>query len=372
MKVVITTDSFLPRWDGVARFLSLLIPVLKKNAQVVVFAPKFEGKPIDLGVNVIRFPLVKIKFGDIYFSSPDKSKMAEHIRSADIVFNQTIGPIGMAGIKLAKKYKKPVVSFIHSIEWDLAKGAVKHGKWLVKRAVRLIARRLYNRCSLLICPSNQVADILSANGIKARKEIVQLGVQTDVFVPPASKPAAKAKVGILPTRLVVGYVGRLAREKDLGTLYHAFIKIKRKFPKVVLLLVGGGVADEIPKDSSVVLTGPQNDVVKYLQAMDVFVLPSLTETSSLATMEAMSCGVPVIATPVGSVPEYVRDERTGFIFSRHDVSELEKALTGLLSSARLRKKIGSAGRNVMLKSYSWDKSAEKLAELLRSQANDFR
>jgi phosphatidylinositol alpha 1,6-mannosyltransferase len=372
MKVVITTDSFLPRWDGVARFLSLLIPVLKKNAQVVVFAPKFEGRPIDLGVNVIRFPLVKIRFGDIYFSSPDKGKMAEHIKTADIVFNQTIGPIGMAGIKLAKKYKKPVVSFIHSIEWDLAKGAVKHGKWFVKRAVRLIAKRLYNRCSLLVCPSSQVADILSANGIRAKKEIVTLGVQTSMFVPPQSKPAAKAKVGILPTRLVVGYVGRLAREKDLGTLYHAFIKIKRRFPKMVLLLVGGGSSDEIPKDSNVILAGPQNDVVKYLQSMDVFVLPSLTETSSLATMEAMSCAVPVITTPVGSIPEYVRDGKTGFIFSRRDVNELEKKLVDLLSSASLRKKIGAAGRSVMQKSYSWDKSAEKLAELLRFQADNFR
>lgn len=372
MKVVITTDSFLPRWDGVARFLSLLIPVLKKDAQVVVFAPKFEGKLIDLGVNVIRFPLVKVKFGDIYFSSPDKGKMAEHIKSADVVFNQTIGPIGMAGIKLAKKYKKPVVSFIHSIEWDLAKGAVKRGKWFVKRAVRFIARRLYNDCSLLVCSSNQVADILSANGIRAKKEIVQLGVQTSFFVPPVSKPSAKAKVGILPTRLVVGYVGRLAREKDLGTLYRAFIKIKRRFPKIVLLLVGGGVADEIPKDSNVVLAGSQNDVVKYLQAMDVFVLPSLTETSSLATMEAMSCGVPVVATPVGSVPEYVKDDKTGFIFSRRDVSELERHLSSLLSSAKLRKKVGSSARVEMQKNYSWDKSARKLVELLRLQADNFR
>jgi glycosyltransferase involved in cell wall biosynthesis len=271
---------------------------------------------------------------------------------------------------LAKKYKKPVVSFIHSIEWELARGAVKRGKWFVKRAVRFITKRLYNKCSLLVCPSNQVADVLSANGIRAKKEIVTLGVQTDVFVPPASKPAAKAKVGILPTRLVVGYVGRLAREKDLGTLYHAFIKIKRKYPKIVLLLVGGGVAEEIPKDSNVVLAGSQNDVVKYLQAMDVFVLPSLTETSSLATMEAMSCGVPVVATPVGSVPEYVKDDKTGFIFSRRDVSELEKHLHSLLFSAKLRKKIGLAGRMEMMKNYSWDDSAKKLVELLRSKADN--
>jgi glycosyltransferase involved in cell wall biosynthesis len=326
----------------------------------------------ELGVNVIRFPLVKIKFGDIYFSSPDKRKMAEHIKTADVVFNQTIGPIGMAGIKLAKKYKKPVISFIHSIEWDLAKGAVKHGKWLVKRAVRFIARRLYKKCSLLICPSKQVADILSANGIRAKKEIVTLGVQTSVFVPPQSKPAAKAKVGILPTRLVVGYVGRLAREKDLGTLYHAFIKIKRKFPKIVLLLVGGGSSEEIPKDSNVVLAGSQNNVVKYLQAMDVFVLPSLTETSSLVTMEAMSCAIPVVATPVGSIPEYVRDGKTGFIFSRRDVNELEKHLVSLLSNAKLRKKIGASARSEIQRNYSWDNSAEKLVELLRLQANNVR
>lgn len=372
MKVVITTDSFLPRWDGVARFLSLLIPVLKKDAKVVVFAPKFEGKMPELGVNVIRFPLVKIKFGDIYFSSPDKKKMAEHIRDADVVFNQTIGPIGLAGIRLARKYKKPVVSFIHSIEWELAKGAVKRGKWFVKRGVRMLAKYYYNKCSLLICSSKQVADMLSANGIRARKEVIKLGVQTNVFVPSKSKSSAKAKVGILPSRLVVGYVGRLAREKDLGTLYKAFINVKKKFPKSVLLFVGGGSLDDVPKSSDIVLAGAQNDVVKYLQAMDVFVLPSLTETSSLATMEAMSCAVPVVATPVGSVPEYVRDSKTGFIFSRHDVSELEKILTMLLGKTKLRKSVGSAGRGLIQKNFSWDVAASRLVGLLRLEADDVR
>lgn len=370
MRVVVTTDSFLPRWDGVARFLSLLLPKLGRDAQVVVFAPKFEGDLPDLGVTVIRFPLVKYRLGDIYFSWPDKKKMEDHIKRADVVFNQTIGPIGLAGINIARRHKKPVVSFIHSIDWELARGAVKRGKWFVKRGVRMLARYMYNRCSLLLCPSKQVADVLSANGIRAKKEIFRLGVQTDIFVPPKSKSSAKARVGILPSRLVVGYVGRLAREKDLGTLCSAFDRVKKRFSRAVLLFIGGGNIDDIPKRSDIVLVGSQNDVVRYLQAMDVFVLPSLTETSSLATMEAMSCGVPVVATPVGSVPEYVRDGKTGFIFSRRDSSELEKLLFSLLSNSRLRKKVGLAGRGMMVKNYSWDLASDKLIGLLRFEADN--
>src|SRR3990172_8497778 len=167
MKLVVTTDCFLPRWDGIARFLSLLLPELAGKMQIVVFAPKFPGKiPIIKGVRVVRFPLVNWQFGDIFFCSPDKDIMKKIIKDADVVFNQTIGPVGQAGIKIAAKFDKPVVGYIHSVDWELAKRAVKSHKWLVEWYVRSLARRLYNKCSLLLVPSGEVGDLLSGNKIK--------------------------------------------------------------------------------------------------------------------------------------------------------------------------------------------------------------
>ena len=75
-------------------------------------------------------------------------------------------------------------------------------------------------------------------------------------------------------------------------------------------------------EEKVVLTGPKNNLVPYYQAMDVYVLPSLSETSSLTTMEAMASGVPVITTPVGLIKEYVEDGRNGFFFPKRDADKL--------------------------------------------------
>lgn len=363
MRVVITTDCFLPRWDGIARFLSLLLPGLK--GEVTVFAPAFEGDlPLFGGVRVVRFPLVKVRFGDIFFCRPDKRVMREAIRDADVVFNQTIGPVGIAGIRLARKLGKPVVSYVHSAEWELARRAVRYPKRLAAWVVRLLARMLYNRCSLLMVPSKQVADLLSSNGVKTKKELVRLGVPVKVLVPPHSKAVAKRKVGIAANKQVVGFCGRIAREKDLPTLYEAFQRVQKKYRNAVLLIVGEGLEEEIPPSRKVLRVGRQDDVVPFLQAMDVFVLPSLTETSSLATMEAMAAGLPVVVTPVGSIREYVEHKKNGLLFSRRDVGELVENLEFLLGSPKKRVELGRAARKTMVRKYSWAGTVRKIRGVL--------
>src|SRR3989344_3764110 len=104
MKLLITTDCFLPRWDGIARFLSELIPQLKKQFEITVVAPDFEGitqKKED--IRIVQLPLGKIRFADIRFAKSAKKKIKELVKEADVVFNQTIGPIGISAIRSAEK-----------------------------------------------------------------------------------------------------------------------------------------------------------------------------------------------------------------------------------------------------------------------------
>ena len=365
MKLVVTTDCFLPRWDGIARFLSLILPELAKTMHIVVFAPKFPGKvPMPKGVKVIRFPLVNWQFGDIFFCSPDKDVMRKVIKDADVVFNQTIGPVGQAGIKIAKKFDKPVVSYIHSIEWELARRAVKQYKWFAGWYVGWLARRLYNKCSLLLVPSGEVADLLSGHKVKTKKELVHMGVATSRFMPPESKSSAKRKLGIPESRRVIGFCGRIAREKDLPTLYRAFQKVHEKYRNTVLLIVGEGLEQEIPASRHVIRVGKQDNVVPFLQAMDIFVLPSLTETSSLATMEAMSAGLPVVVTPVGNIREYIVDGKNGLFFARQDVNELVEKIVYLLKHPKKRQELGKNARHTITKDYSWQQSVDKIRQIL--------
>ena len=165
-KLLITTDCFLPRWDGIARFLSELLPHLKKHYKVTVIAPKFKGKFKEIpGVKIVRLPLMPVRFGDIYFSWFNYKTIKEHVEKSDIVFNQTIGPIGISAIRAASKQEKPLMSYVHSIEWDLCANAIKWPKGLTYHSVRLLARWLYNKCNMVIVPSKEVEDLLTCNKV---------------------------------------------------------------------------------------------------------------------------------------------------------------------------------------------------------------
>lgn len=362
-KVLVTTDCFLPRWDGIARFLKELIPYLKKDFDITIACPRFPGRMPDLGIKIHSYPLLKIRFGDIFFSLPDKKEIEKLVKENDVVFNQTIGTIGALGIKKATLHDIPLVGYVHSVEWELAARAVKRLRGLVKAWVKLRAQKLYNKTDLLLVPSRQVDDELALHGIRAKRKIVPLGVNTSKFTPPLSKSAVKKALGLDPNKYVIGYVGRLGREKDLPTLINAFRRLKQK--NVVLLIVGGGLKEFSFEHARIKFTGPVNNVVPYLQAMDVFVLPSLTETSSLATMEAMATGLPVIVTPVGSIPEYVKDGKNGIFFSRKDVSSLTHQLERLLNNEQLRARLGNEARKTMKERFTWPIIAKEIKFVLQ-------
>ncbi len=362
-RLLITTDCFLPRWDGIARFLNELLPFLTKEFEVTIACPRFPGTLPDIGIVVHRYPLLNIRFGDIYFSWVSRAEIRPLVQLADIVFNQTLGPIGQAAIKEANAQDVPLVSYVHSIDWELTSRAIKHGKWLVELFVKMLAKRMYAKCDVLLTPSADVSDILSVNGIRTRKVIVPLGVDIKRFVPPTSKAAAKKAVGIDPDASVVGFCGRIGREKDIPTLLKAFRRIQHKH-KANLLIVGAGIEEREFKNPRIKLTGTVDNVVPYLQAMDVFVLPSLTETSSLATMEAMACGLPVIATPVGSIKEYIEDGVNGFLFPRQDVDSLAEKLHALLNSPKARETVGAAARDMIKQRATWEHVAQKIVFVL--------
>jgi glycosyltransferase involved in cell wall biosynthesis len=202
---------------------------------------------------------------------------------------------------------------------------------------------------------------LSDAGIRTRQRVVPLGVSS-MFVPVKSKALAKSKVGISESLFVVGFCGRIAREKDLPTLYRAFERFHKLHPNSVLLIVGEGL--RVPRSKYIVHAGRQDDVVPFLQAMDVFVLPSLTETSSLATMEAMCVGLPVVVTPVGGIRDYVVDGRNGLIFNCGDANALFIRLELLFNHPNLRSRLGVAGRKSIVKSHSWKDTVKKVSSAL--------
>jgi len=370
-KLLITTDSFLPRWDGISRFLVELIPHLKKKFEITIVAPAFEGDIVEIeGADIVRIPVTRYHAGDYHIPKFKFGKMKRLVKENDIIFNQTIGPIGALGIIYGKKLKKKVVSYIHSIEWELIPSSIQKLRHTLKIITKNYVKYLYNKCSLLLLPSEDTLKLFNYAGIKTEKRIVHLGTETAIFKPPQDKDAAKKRVGIDADNVVIGYVGRVGREKDLPTLYKAFRTIKKTYPKTILLIVGSGLDLHTLFDSmeDVVQIPQTKEVPKYLQAMDIFVMPSLTETSSLATMEAMACGLAVVSTYVGHIKFYIMDGQNGYLFPRSDVAYLVKKLKKLMDNADLRKAIGVMARKTITTYYYWGRTVKEIEkELLEAK-----
>lgn len=113
--------------------------------------------------------------------------------------------------------------------------------------------------------------------------------------------------------------------------------------------------------------GRSDNVSKFLQAMDAYVLPSLTETSSLSTMEAMSTGLAVVATKVGHVQHYIEEGHSGYFFEKKDVRMLSARLEYLLHHAQKRRDVGKAARKMIRDNYNWSTASRKIISLLRQQ-----
>ena len=166
--------------------------------------------------------------------------------------------------------------------------------------------------------------------------------------------ALRQNLGIPEGALVIGFVGRLTRDKGIPELYRAFSLLREERSNLRLLLVGDfEMGDPVPEDtrqaieddSSVIRTGFISDVAPYYHLMDVFVLPTYREGFPGVPLEAQAAGIPVVTTQATGAVDSVLDQRSGFIVPVGDVHALSASIGHLLDDSALRKSMGEAGHN---------------------------
>lgn len=366
MKLLIATDNYPPRYDGISRFLQETIPALAKDHDVHVLAPDY-GESAELAPTT-KIPLQRLRVGDYHPPRLKPLTAWKHVREADAIFLQSLGSIGTPVLIAAKLQKKKIVLFTHSIEWELVPRSTKSrtAHRLLPRILKWIDSLLYNSIDLLLMPSESVSEQYYWNRIDNKRRIIRLGVDKDKFKPPRSKNKAKRELGLDEEAYIIGYHGRLAHEKDLKTLLRAYTRFRRSNPETNthLLVVGDGLREirDMLEREGVTVTGFVADPAPMLQAMDVYVMPSTTETTCLSVVEAMSSALPVISTPVGYVHNYITHEKTGYFFEEKNDYELAKRLEEL-QNTKTRKQIGQAARRSITKKFSWQKTRDQLREV---------
>lgn len=200
-----------------------------------------------------------------------------------------------------------------------------------------------------------------------RIQLCYNGIDLDAFGPvEAPRPP-----GLPRDSFVIGVVCALRPEKGLPRLLQAFARVRHLLAGMKLAIVGDGPMLESLQVESKAL-GIREDcvfalntsrVTDWLRAINIFVLPSLSEALSNALMEAMACGCPVVASNVGGNQELVRNSETGLLFEPGDARSLAAALQTLIENEVLRKRLAEAGAKFLRERFSIRASAERMGEI---------
>lgn len=213
--------------------------------------------------------------------------------------------------------------------------------------------------------------LIESHGLDpARTVAVPTGVDATRFVA-GDRRAARRALGLPEDGFVAGIVATLRIGKGHRFLLDAWTRLSDAAARLVIVGTGPqevairNLVAELGLPDRVVLAGNQDDVVPWLQAMDVFVLPSDHEGVPQAIVQAQMCELPVIATSVGGIPEAVEDGVTGLFVPPQDPAALAAALTSLMRDPHRRHALGTAGRQTAIRHFGLDVMLDAMERVFR-------
>jgi sugar transferase (PEP-CTERM/EpsH1 system associated) len=255
----------------------------------------------------------------------------------------------------------------------------EHGRFYPE--VRNRKRALVNRALIrplthrFVAVSEDVRQRLEAyEGLDAAQiRVIYNGVTPPPELGAAARVSLRARLGIAPDDFVVGTVGRFDPIKNLPMLVDSLAQVIRQDPRVRGLLVGDGPemanirahVARLGLNERITLTGYRDDARQLAQCMDLFVLSSFSEGTSMALLEAMSAAVPVAVTAVGGNPEIVTAGETGWIVKSDDVAALAAAINEAARDDSLRQQRAEAGRRRFQERFLFSRMLDHYRDLYR-------
>jgi glycosyltransferase involved in cell wall biosynthesis len=266
------------------------------------------------------------------------------------------------GFMAARPLRVPLVATCH--------GFIPNDKKLM--LYNSLDRFVLKHFDRVIAVSNGIRDSLLAAGVRRDNISVipnAVGLNHD---PNGIEELRRSKRSLMDwndKHFVMGYVGRLSEEKGLGFLIDTVPDLIKSGIPVKLVLIGEGprrkelelMSKNNGTDTTIMFLGFQNDISSWLPAFDVFVLPSLMEGTPMAMLEAMLCGLPVVASGVGGIPDVVKSGENGILVRPGRPQDIAKAISLLYRDKGLRHKMGIEARQTVQARYNlgeWIKKME--------------
>ena len=278
--------------------------------------------------------------------------------------------LGFIAFRVARKNAIPYVLSPRGAleEWCLRQKAFK------KQIYRMMIQdRILKFADAIHALTNEEMTSISKLGYKSSIFVAPNGIDPSPFECPPDTSAFLAAYPELVGKRVILYLGRLHPKKGLDVLARSYVSLSHKFENTALLVAGlneDGTQERMesilktsPASGSTVFTGllTGKDKLAALACADLFVLPSHSEGFSMAILEALAAGLPVVISKQCNFPE-VSEHDAGLVIEPNDAAVTE-AISTLLSDDQLRTRMGQNGRNLVREKYTWDAIAASMAGL---------
>jgi glycosyltransferase involved in cell wall biosynthesis len=274
---------------------------------------------------------------------------------------------GYVGLLFKKKYKLPLICSFRGSDINIYP--------FYSRILKYFTKKVIAEADKLLSVSRNLKEVAATIAVP-KKEVKVLYNGCDIASNSGeSHRRVREELGILKNEQVVIFVGSIERDKGVFELLDAFGLLHKKYPDVHLILVGTGpeykslsnriFRGSLKKKIHIVGRRPHNEVNIWLRAADIFTLPTYYEGFPNSVLEAMACGLPVIASNVGGISEAVEDGKSGILVKSRDVDSLYQALESVIADKSLAERMGRYGIKIIEQHFSWNSNAEQMMKLYR-------
>jgi glycosyltransferase involved in cell wall biosynthesis len=377
-KICLVTHFFPPHIGGIEKVAEEQCKRLSKlGYQVSVLTSKThkQNEHCMEGIRVFPYPVLSLaeRVGLPYPVPLFKAYriFTEVIRKCDIVHVHGHPYISSyLACKIAKKYKKPLILTQHNtfIDFQSWLNIVENlNDWVVGSMVLRDADRV-------ITVSRKTMEyVLKLGADKSKTSVMYNGVDQNFFYP-MNKKKSRDKLCLPENKMLILTVRRLVYKNGLDTLIESASLLVRNRPNLLFIVIGNGpdrkfITNRIRQlgiNDNVRLAGfvPEELLPLYYNAADYFVIPSSSgEGLPMVLLEAMACGLPVIATTVGGTPEIIKDMINGALVPPRNQEALAQAISKLLSLKKESQAIRIENRKTVEANFTWDKNMRQLIEI---------
>jgi len=370
LRVALFSGNYNYTLDGANKTLNRLVDHLERveGFKVRVYSPTSPTPAFEPKGELVSVPSIPIPTRSDYRMAvglPPATRRDVEAFRPDIVHLSAPDLLGMGAQKLARRIGAPVVASLHTLfESYLDYYALG---WL-KPALERRLHAFYDGCDYVLTPTRAVGENLAAAGVCADMRVWARGVDGELFHPARRNLDWRRACGFADDQTVVVFLGRLVMEKGLAIFAEAVAQAQAKGRRIGVLVIGDGPArawfqERMP---GAVFTGFQSGeaLARALAGGDIMLNPSKTESFGNVTLEAMACGLAVVAADAVSPRALLRDGETGLLCPADDAGAYAAAVRSLADDVQRRRAMGRAAREASGR-YQWSEILAGVAGVYR-------